>query len=420
MSLTKVTYSMVNGAVVNVLDYGADPTGVADSTTAIQNAINSFPSGNGAIYIPTGEYKVTSTITIAQNGIRLFGDGNKQSVIAFVPTAPDTCIYASRGANVLYNCTIEKLGFAGGTSFKKIALELSDFSTSTFRDIEIRNWYNNGSVGIQTLGRDTSQFQNLRIDADLPIQISQNPNYTIDCNEIVFRDMYITANDATGACIKADDGVYFTGLTFEGYQSWVHGKYGFYYNNTINSTASQKISFNNIWKEQTDDITGYIVYINQTVGTIQGVTFKDCHGDSSCNGYYLRKVLNATFLNSNYTGLNEAINVDGTVLNLSFVNFQARATSTATLTNQRLMAAFSRFATSAPFADTSFYVSTDSLANPQFSLLYNVRTPLVQITDGVSTPATETGFATLYVDTADGDLKIKFGDGTVKTIVTDT
>ena len=30
------------------------------------------------------------------------------------------------------------------------------------------------------------------------------------------------------------------------------------------------------------------------------------------------------------------------------------------------------------------------------------------------------GLAQLYVDTADGDLKVKFGDGTVKTIVTDT
>jgi hypothetical protein len=28
--------------------------------------------------------------------------------------------------------------------------------------------------------------------------------------------------------------------------------------------------------------------------------------------------------------------------------------------------------------------------------------------------------AIIYVDTADGDLKVRFGDGTIKTIVTDT
>ncbi len=41
------------------------------------------------------------------------------------------------------------------------------------------------------------------------------------------------------------------------------------------------------------------------------------------------------------------------------------------------------------------------------------------LTDGISEPATESGKAKLYVDSADGDLKVKFGDGTIKTIVTD-
>jgi|GEM_PF-6104673 len=44
----------------------------------------------------------------------------------------------------------------------------------------------------------------------------------------------------------------------------------------------------------------------------------------------------------------------------------------------------------------------------------------LRLIDGVTAPATETGYAIMYVDAADGDLKIKFGDGTVKTIVTDT
>jgi hypothetical protein len=43
----------------------------------------------------------------------------------------------------------------------------------------------------------------------------------------------------------------------------------------------------------------------------------------------------------------------------------------------------------------------------------------VGVTDGVTAPSTVLGIAWIYVDTADGDLKIKFGDGTVKTIVTD-
>lgn len=42
------------------------------------------------------------------------------------------------------------------------------------------------------------------------------------------------------------------------------------------------------------------------------------------------------------------------------------------------------------------------------------------LTDGVTAPGATAGQAKIYVDTSDGDLKVVFGDGTVKTIVTDT
>lgn len=44
----------------------------------------------------------------------------------------------------------------------------------------------------------------------------------------------------------------------------------------------------------------------------------------------------------------------------------------------------------------------------------------LQIIDGIGAPATAAGWASIYVDTADGDLKVKFGDGVVKTLATDT
>ena len=44
----------------------------------------------------------------------------------------------------------------------------------------------------------------------------------------------------------------------------------------------------------------------------------------------------------------------------------------------------------------------------------------IHIPDGIAAPSTVSGKAIIYVDTADGDLKVKFGDGTVKTIVIDT
>lgn len=56
MSLTKVSYSMITGAVFNVLDYGADPTGTNDSTTAYTTLVATAPSGS-TIRWPAGTYK---------------------------------------------------------------------------------------------------------------------------------------------------------------------------------------------------------------------------------------------------------------------------------------------------------------------------------------------------------------------------
>jgi hypothetical protein len=44
----------------------------------------------------------------------------------------------------------------------------------------------------------------------------------------------------------------------------------------------------------------------------------------------------------------------------------------------------------------------------------------VSIGDGITAPGAGTGQARIYVDTADGDLKVIFADGTIKTIATDT
>ena len=54
---------------VSVLDFGADPTGVSDSTTAIQAAINT----SSYVYFPPGTYSV-SNVTLASNSY-LYGAG---------------------------------------------------------------------------------------------------------------------------------------------------------------------------------------------------------------------------------------------------------------------------------------------------------------------------------------------------------
>lgn len=49
---------------VNVLAYGADPTGVSDSTSAFNNAIAALPAGGGTVWVPIGTYKCNTRINI--------------------------------------------------------------------------------------------------------------------------------------------------------------------------------------------------------------------------------------------------------------------------------------------------------------------------------------------------------------------
>lgn len=69
MSLTKATYSMIEGASVNVLDYGAVGDGIANDSVAIQAAIDYVESiGGGIVYFPKGTYKCN---VILKSGVTL-------------------------------------------------------------------------------------------------------------------------------------------------------------------------------------------------------------------------------------------------------------------------------------------------------------------------------------------------------------
>lgn len=77
MALTKATFSMIEGASLNVLDYGATGDGVTDDTAAIQAAINDGVTQNKAVYIPNGTYIITSTLNLPNN-ITLYGETQRK------------------------------------------------------------------------------------------------------------------------------------------------------------------------------------------------------------------------------------------------------------------------------------------------------------------------------------------------------
>jgi len=134
MSITKATYSLISGAPLNVLDYGAvadgnftagAPTGT-NNLTAFTNALaDAVTSGVNAVYVPAGNYYLSGKITIPR-GVTLFGVGpahmpvwtsgsNRRGTVLLIAAATGSdCVEydpsAAAGYVTLRNITIAHVG----------------------------------------------------------------------------------------------------------------------------------------------------------------------------------------------------------------------------------------------------------------------------------------------------------------------
>lgn len=132
MSLTKVSYSLINGAQVNVLDYGAVGDGTTNDTAAIQAALNSLTAG-GTVWFPQGTYLV-STLTIPNTGARgisLVGAGS-WTWSGITPTGP-TKIKAN-GASPIFTVPAP----SSGTTFSNFIFDGDTTSTTAINGLASR------------------------------------------------------------------------------------------------------------------------------------------------------------------------------------------------------------------------------------------------------------------------------------------
>lgn len=139
MSLTKVSYSMVNGAPINVLDYGADPTGQADSYEAFVAAL----AAGGYVYVPLGTYKLTQTLSLTGDKV-LTGPESSSSVVQFARinfTGTGNC-FQSISAE-FGGVSIRNFDISGGDGSSAYAI-YNTRPQSIFENLLIENWNNNG------------------------------------------------------------------------------------------------------------------------------------------------------------------------------------------------------------------------------------------------------------------------------------
>jgi hypothetical protein len=117
MAATKVPYSMIKGAPVSVLDYGAVGDGVADDTTALNDFLAAVSSGARG-HIPAGTYKFTSALNaVTGHDIFISGDGDS-SVLLYTgaSTTPGNLLTFGDGTTTYYGLRLEKFMVGSSTS----------------------------------------------------------------------------------------------------------------------------------------------------------------------------------------------------------------------------------------------------------------------------------------------------------------
>jgi hypothetical protein len=167
MALTKATYAMIEGATVNVFDYMTDAeiadvtanTALLDVTAKIQAAIDSANTGL-TVFLPSGTYRVTSTIFLRRSGVHIVGAGVGSTNVKYVNAAGGIVFSGDTNkTNSLAqyeSCSLENFEVASSGSAStdpSIVVDLTSFSYSHF-NIEIQSrrvgatlYYGQGNAG---------------------------------------------------------------------------------------------------------------------------------------------------------------------------------------------------------------------------------------------------------------------------------
>lgn len=129
-------FSVIQGAPINVLEYGADPTGATASDSAIQDAIDAATASGKALYIPSGFYKITETLTIPFRdsqtaGLLMYGDGRMNSMLFNMASSnkPTLVFEGTIGTPNKMTFQCQNIGFMGFKDYPNNGINLD---TNTF------------------------------------------------------------------------------------------------------------------------------------------------------------------------------------------------------------------------------------------------------------------------------------------------
>lgn len=293
MSLTKVTYAMIQGSPVNLLDFGADPTGVDDCSAALTAAI----AASNNIFIPAGEYKFTSVFTVTgSRGLTIQGESSAlfSSGLGYAKCTTLNFSSASSGANglvitdfvglTLKNFTIRQLRSGSGGGNGLFLYNGHDYTLDHI-DVDIDAGAAASGIKLGDGSGATSTFigniKNCKIIANGGIAISANVGTSLtfeSCygisggfvlNGLAYSSLISCAVDVAPSYAYSIGGS--LAMVFDACGAEQAGKSAFYVN-----TTSSNIIFNSPYgaanNTSGDLVVGDLFYLDSAAGAVRNIT----------------------------------------------------------------------------------------------------------------------------------------------------
>ena len=280
MALTKVHNRMIDGADVNVKDFGAVGDGVADDTAAIQAALT---SGASEVFIPDGTYLIsnlTSGSAITVNNLNIIGTG--------------TILCTTAGIELIGNNNrVEGITIKRATKSTSLVMIYINYGLGIYGDnnhvknIEV---YNMNGPGI-SIGGKNNTVSDVYSHDNIAGMISNNTtrNLTVSDSRFIYNDVVATSGADGILCSRTNVGVTISNCDLS-YNSehglYFQGQNGIFVDNRVFGNTGDGLKFGSY------DDQGYS-YGGETLDTwVQGKAgTPGYNGVDGANGWGLRSIL---------------------------------------------------------------------------------------------------------------------------------
>lgn len=357
------------GMSVTDAAFGADPTGVRDSTAAFRLIYATACSQAAAlggwvdVIIPYGRFLVPGGLLLITNDrVRTHCLGT----LVFNPTGTQRLfkIQKVNPAQIVAYVQFFGLQIEGGGSQQKIAFDIYDSSQVLIEDLTVTSWTGNGgnaanpSTAVWTHGREFFKMNRWQVSADRPVWFDVNANSATLCTDhFHLSGGYMIVMQSNQVGIGSAAGVVHSNLTIDediavaGGRGAIRFLDGAVFNSTVMSIA-------NVRYEQPADVTGFAIEIlNTTVGlSIRDSTLGGSNVASN-GGLKLRKATAFSGINLTYQGSagNVAVDADTTCDGLNFIGCPFAETSVMNMGGLSEMFALPKLGSLSPDGQTSFW-----------------------------------------------------------------